>query len=84
MTITLTQQTQKLLEEQMRKGHFATADDAVRTAFEALQQVRGDDIEDLDEQTQAALERAFAQSERDEGRPWEQVRQELKAKYLSK
>jgi plasmid stabilization system protein ParE len=33
MNITLSPETQKLLEEQMKVGHFPTPDDAVRTAL---------------------------------------------------
>ena len=84
MTISLTAETQKLLDAQMKKGSFSTPDDALRLALETLDQVRGEDVEDLDSETQAALDRAFAQSERGEGRPWEEVRSELTAKYLSK
>jgi Arc/MetJ-type ribon-helix-helix transcriptional regulator len=82
MTIVLRPQTQKLLEEQMKKGGFATADEAVHTALRALDELRGEAIEDLDEQTQAALDRALAQSARGEGRPWADVRAELAARYL--
>jgi Arc/MetJ-type ribon-helix-helix transcriptional regulator len=84
MKLNLSVETQKLLDEEMKKGRFANPDDAVRTALLTLDQVRGEDIEEMDEQTRAALERAFAQSERGESRPWEAVRDELKAKYLSK
>ncbi len=84
MTISLTSETQMLLESRLKKGNFSSADQAVRFALEALDQVRGDDIEDLDRETQAAIERAFGQSARGEGRPWEEVRRELTAKYLSK
>ena len=83
MTIALRPQTQKLLEEQMKKGGFATPDEAVHTALQALDELRGEAIEDLDGPTQAALDRAFAQSASGEGRPWADVRAELAAKYLS-
>ncbi len=69
MTIALRPQTQKLLEEQMKKGGFATPDEAVHSALQALAELRGEAIEDLDEPTQAALDRAFAQSARGQGRP---------------
>jgi len=84
MNVTLTPESQKLLELQLKKGNFSSAEKAVHFALEALDQVRGDDIEDLDRETQAAIERAFAQSARGEGRSWEEVRRELSAKYFSK
>ncbi len=83
MTIALGPLTQKLLEEQMAQGGFSTPEEAVRYALQALAELRGEAIEDLDEPTQAALERAFAQSARGEGRAWSDVRAELKAKHLS-
>jgi Arc/MetJ-type ribon-helix-helix transcriptional regulator len=84
MTIALSPESQKLVESQLREGNFSSAEKAVQFALEAMDQVRGDDIEELDGETQAAIERAFAQSARGEGRPWEEVRRELTIKYLSK
>lgn len=84
MNISLTPETEKLLEEQMKKGHFASPDDVVRTALQALDQVRGEDYEDLDEETRSAIEEAEAQHQRGEGRPWEEVREELKSRYIKK
>lgn len=84
MNIVLSPETQKLLEERMRSGRFATADDAVRAALQTLGEVEGDTLEDLDPETQAAIDRADAQGDRSEGRPWEQVREELRARYLNK
>ena len=84
MHIVLSPETQKLLEERMRAGRFATADEAVRVALQTLGEIDGDLLEDLDDETRAAIERAEAQGERGEGQPWEQVREELRARYLSK
>jgi Arc/MetJ-type ribon-helix-helix transcriptional regulator len=82
MTITLTPQTQKLVEERMKRGGFATPDDLVRIALETLDQVEGEAFEDLDDETRQAIERAEAQSARGEGRPWEDVKSELRARFL--
>ena len=84
MHIVLSPETQKLLEERMRSGRFATPDEAVRAALQTLGDVEGDALEDLDAETRAAIERADAQGDRGEGRPWEQVRDELRARYLNK
>jgi Arc/MetJ-type ribon-helix-helix transcriptional regulator len=75
MTISLSPQTQKLLNQQMEKGHFSSADDALRVALEALDQLR--ETEEMDQQTQSAIARAFEQSARGEGRPWPEVREVL-------
>jgi Arc/MetJ-type ribon-helix-helix transcriptional regulator len=82
MTISLSPKTSKLLARQMKKGGFSTPEDAVRTALESFDQTQDDDIEQFDQETQSAINRAFAQSRRGEARPWAEVRQELRAKYL--
>lgn len=82
MTITLSPETQKLLEARMKQGGFQTPDAIVRIALETLDQIEGEALEELDDETQAAIERAEAQSARGEGRPWEEVKAELRAKYL--
>ena len=82
MTISLSPETQKLLEEQMKKHGYASADEAVRTALERLNQEDSEYIEDLDEETQVAIQEGLAQSERGEGRPWEQVREEIRARFI--
>jgi acyl-CoA reductase-like NAD-dependent aldehyde dehydrogenase len=53
-------------------------------ALQSLDPVRGEDYEELDPQTRAAIEEAEAQFERGEGRPWEEVREALRAKFLRK
>jgi Arc/MetJ-type ribon-helix-helix transcriptional regulator len=84
MSLSLNNETQRAIEERLKRGDFHTADDLVQTAIQTLDHLRGEDIEDLDPETQQAIARAEAQSARGEGRPWEDVREELKAKYLSK
>ena len=79
MTISLTPQTQRLLEEQMRKHGYANADETVRIALEKLDQEIGEYIEDMDPETQAAIENGLNQADRGEGRPWEQVREEIRS-----
>jgi putative addiction module CopG family antidote len=82
MHIVLSPETQKLLEERMRSGRFASPDEAVRAALQTLGEVEGDLLEDLDPETQAAIDRADAQADRGEDWPWEEVREELRARYL--
>jgi predicted transcriptional regulator len=84
MTISLSPQTQKLLEEQMKKYGHSSPDDTVRVALERLDQEKGEDFEDLDPETQAAIQEGMAQDERGEGRPWEQVREELRTRFIKK
>jgi len=53
----------------------------VLAALESLNQQI--DVE-LDEETLRAIEEGEARLDRGEGRPWEEVREELRAKYLRK
>jgi Arc/MetJ-type ribon-helix-helix transcriptional regulator len=81
MNIVLSPQTQKLLEDCMRKGSYSTPDEAVRIALETLEQM---EAEGLDDKTLAAIERSEAQIDRGESRDWEDVKRELGTKYLGK
>ena len=56
----------------------------VRVALQALRQVRGEDFEDLDQDPQAAIEEGLAQADRGEGRAWEDVRAELRARFIDR
>jgi Arc/MetJ-type ribon-helix-helix transcriptional regulator len=82
MTISLTDQTQKLLEEQMKKHGYTNADEAVRIALEKIDQEAGEYIEDMDSATQAVIDEGLAQADRGEGRPWEQVREEIRDRFI--
>jgi Arc/MetJ-type ribon-helix-helix transcriptional regulator len=84
MNIALSRETQRLLKRQMKRFGFATPDEAVRVALQTMVQKRGVDFEDLDQETQAALTRALAESDRGEGRPWEEVREEIRARFIVK
>jgi Arc/MetJ-type ribon-helix-helix transcriptional regulator len=83
MSILLSDETLRLIEEQMKSTGCASADELIRAALEALGGTRGEDIEDLDPETQAGLERAEAESARGEGQSWEDVRAVLMAKYVN-
>ena len=82
MTITISPQTQKLLDEQMQRGVYTSVDDVVRVALETLNQVQGEDYEDLDEETRASIERGEAQYQRGEGIPLDQAFAELRRKHF--
>ncbi len=83
MSITLSAETQKLIEERMRQGGFSSPDDLVRVALETLE-VQGEDIEELDAQTQAAIERGEAQSARGEGIPLDEAFDRLRRKHFGR
>jgi Arc/MetJ-type ribon-helix-helix transcriptional regulator len=84
MTITLSPETQKLLEERMKRGGFPDPDAVLRVALETLDQVEAEALEDLDDETIASIERGEAQASRGEGRPWEDVKAELRARFLKR
>lgn len=84
MTISLDPATQKLLEAQMKKHGYSTPEDAVRAALEKLDRDEGENIEALDPQTRSAIAEGLVQADRGDGRPWEQVREELRTRFIKK
>jgi putative addiction module CopG family antidote len=81
MSISLTPETQRLLEERLGKGDYRTADDIVHAALEALDER---ECNELDERTLDALDRAEDQIERGEVHEWADVRESIRAKFLSR
>ena len=84
MTVTLSEETQRLIQRRMTESGVTSADRLVRLALETLDGVDAGYIEDLDPATQAAIEQATEEIERGEGRPWDEVRAELTKRYLGK
>jgi predicted transcriptional regulator len=84
MNVSLSPKTQKLLKQQMKKSGSSNPDDLLRIALQTLDAVRGEDYEDLDPATRAAIEAGEAQYQRGEYRPWGQVRKELGARFVRK
>ena len=84
MSITLSDETQKLIETRMKETGVETADELVRLALRTLEQAQGEDFEDLDPNTQAAIQEGIAEADRGESRPWAEVREELRARFLNK
>ena len=82
MSVSLSAETQKLIEQRMRETGVSTADELVRVALQTLDQVRRQPFDDLDLDTQAAIEEGLAQADRGEGRPWEEVREEIRMRFI--
>ena len=82
MNVVLSPETAKLLEEHMKRGGYATADDAVRLALQTLGQLEGAPLEELDPETLAAIDRADAQAERGEGMPADEAFELLRRKHF--
>ena len=77
MAVVLSPETEKLIEERLAETGIDSADELVRIAMEMFHAMRGEDIEDLDEETQAAIEEAFRQAERGEGEPLQEFRKTM-------
>lgn len=80
--VSLNAQTQRLIEERMKETGVRSPDELIRVALQTLHQVRGQDFEDLDPETQAVIEEGLAQADRGETRPWEEVREELRTRFI--
>lgn len=76
--ITLHPDHEKFVDAEVRSGRFASAEQVVAEALSRLMQ---DPEEEIDDATEAALRRSDHQLARGEGRPWEEVRDELRSKY---
>lgn len=77
MAITLSPEVEKMVNEHIQSGAYSNADDVLRDAMKVLSEV--DERERRE--TQEAIERAIEQSRRGEGRPAEEVLDEMRAKY---
>jgi Arc/MetJ-type ribon-helix-helix transcriptional regulator len=79
MTISLSLETQKLLEDRLKSGEYRSADDVLHAALEALNEL---DTFELDEQTLDAIDRAEDQIDRGKVHDWKEVRDQVRAKFL--
>ena len=79
MAVILSQETQKMIEERLREFSDATADEFVQAAIRNYPSVRGPDVEDLDDETQAAIAEGLAQIERGETMPLAEVEESFRA-----
>lgn len=83
MTISLTPELQQFVEEKVKAGEYASADEVVRAALTRLMLDPADDDE-LDDETLASIERSEEEFDRGEGRPFKEVAAEFRKKYLGK
>jgi Arc/MetJ-type ribon-helix-helix transcriptional regulator len=77
VNVTLSPRTQRLLQERLKEGEYASTDDLIRIALESLE---GEPFEELDAETQAAIERAEVQGDRGEGIPAAEAVERLRHK----
>jgi hypothetical protein len=84
MAISLSPETQRLIEERMRQADIPSADELVRVALDALDRmgtVAEEPDDDLDDETWEAIERADAEYERGGGIPLDEAFAQLRKKY---
>jgi putative addiction module CopG family antidote len=79
MTISLSPDTQKLLEEKLKTGDYRSADDVVHAALQALSELES---HGLDDETLDAIDRAEDEIERGDVHDWKDVRDSVRAKFL--
>jgi len=82
MELTLNQDLQQFIEEQVRSGRFASASEVVEAALARL--MIDDPADELDEQDIAAIRESEEQIARGQVRDFKEVAAELRAKYLGK
>jgi hypothetical protein len=85
MALELKQETLELIESQMKSFGFESADELIEAALLALAEHDGEhfevDIDELDDETRAAIDRADQQIAQGLCLPWEEVREELKGHF---
>ena len=79
MTITLSPETQKLVEEKLKTGGYRSADEVVHAALAALTELEANG---LDEDTLDAIDRAEDEIDGGEVHDWKDVRDRVRAKFL--
>ena len=82
--VSLSDETQRLIEQRMKETGVGTPDELVRLALQTLQQTRGEDFDALDSSTQAAIEEGLDQADDGKTRPWESVREEIRNRFIDK
>ena len=80
MNISLSPETQKLLEQRLQQGGYQSADDVVHAALEAWNEM---EMGPLDEKTQDAIDRAEDQIERGEFRDLDEVKDQIRAEFIA-
>ncbi len=79
MTILLSPDTQKLLEDKLKTGQFRSADDVVHAALEALDSIT---LSGIDERTLAAIDEAEDQIDEGMVHDWGKVRENIRSRFM--
>lgn len=81
MQVTLKPQTQRFIDEQVKAGRFASADELLEAGVARL--MLDPEPHEIDDETLAAIEESEEQFERGEGIPLEQAAAELRKRYTN-
>ena len=81
MTISLSEETQKLLEAKLKTGEYHSADEVVHAALDALNELES---HTLDDEALNAIDKAEDQIDRGDVHEWKDVREQVRAKFLGK
>lgn len=79
MAISLSPETQRLLEAKVKSGAYRSADDVVHAALSALEELESTG---LDDEALDAIDRAEDQVESGQVHDWKDVREQVRAKFL--
>jgi Arc/MetJ-type ribon-helix-helix transcriptional regulator len=82
MKVTLKPELQRFIDEQIRAGHFATAEEVLEAGVARLMLDSTDDA--LDEETLDAIERAEGEFERGEDRSFKDFAAGFRSNHLKK
>jgi len=82
MQVQLKPELARFIEDQVKSGRYGSPEDAVNAAVAKLQSEEELLADELDDEDLARIEEGLVQAGRGETRPWAEVREELRAKYL--
>jgi predicted transcriptional regulator len=74
MELRLNDETRRRIDEYMRRNGFASAEDTVLAALDALDRTTEDELDDA---TLDAIERGLTQADAGQSRPWSEIRANL-------
>jgi len=81
MAITLSPETQELIEARMKELGFDSSDEFLRVAVQTFSPAEVYDYDDLDEETRAAIEEGQREIDQGLGIPWEDAEARLRARF---
>ena len=82
MPISLSPETEKLIEERMKETGVETPDDMIRLALQMFDETHGEDYEDLDSETRRSIEESEADYQRGGGIPIDEAFAILRRKHF--